>query len=690
MPEESLSAVKDSQESKLVANYGDKKEVKADMSLPISERLSSEGALHGKLIHELQIMIRASESHIEQRYDDWDRVDEQMRLYLDLERPKYEGDKGENPNKKNMPYRDSIAMPIIYSTVMTRVAVINSQLTSREPRIHYEGRGSEDMVGARTHEAMAQYDLEQSKIDMQIWQAVMDTERYGMAVWYDTWEEEYGYVEKPGLTPLEILLMGERDEADAREFKKVKEWNNIRTIDPRDFRPDPNVPIAEPQSGNFIGHKDYQNVLWYKERQIEDRKGAFFNIEKARRVVAGQGNDRMTDGRWMDGQYLNQTDQKYPNLPVVHLQWRIIPKDWGLSENTNPEIWWFSVVDQANASIIIRAHRSVYGHGQFTYAVAQPDRDAHAPFVPGLGQQLIGIQDTANWLVNSHIVQAKKIINDQVIFNDDLIDAVDMATPGPAKQVRLTKRGKRLQEMSQMKISDMYGQFGMVDVTKQHLETVQFLFPQAQRMAATPDTIQGMPLPTKRTLGEVEQVNQSATLRLGQSASLIDKQLMLPIAIRLVANRQQFTSMEVTVRLVGRLAMQLEEATGGKSQITVGPDDLAGNYDYIPHTPTMAPDPARQTAVWGQLLQVLAQAPQLLNPDPVTGEAIDPVAVFDEFVRSAGINYLDQFKKTVQPMPGQAGPGQMPPEQPAVGGQPGAMSPEQTQKAAQSGVALPG
>ena len=688
---ETSTAGKDSRESDLTVTVGggDKK-IRVDMSKPVSERLSSEGPLHGKMISELQNMIRSSESHIQQRYDDWDRVDEQMRLYLDLERPKYEGDKGANTSKKNMPYKDSIGMPIIYSTVMTRVAVINAQLTSRMPRIHYEGRGSEDMAAARVHEATAQYDLEQSQIDLEIWQAVMDTERYGMAVWYDTWEEEYGYVPKPGLSPLEVLLLGEREDAEDREYKKIKEWNNVRTIDPRDFRPDPNVPISDPQGMNYVGHKDYQNVLWYKEREIKKRKGPFFNVEKARQAVRGSGNDREMGGRWMDGDYLDTHDTEYPNLPVVHLQWKIIPKDWGLSENTNPEIWWFSVVDQANASVIIRAHRSVYAHGQFTYSVAQPDRDAHAPFVPGIGQQLIGIQDTANWLVNSHIVQAKKIINDQIIFNDDLIDPVDMASPGPAKQVRLTKRGKRLQEMSQMKISDMYGQFGMVDVTKQHLETVQFLFPQAQRMAATPDTIQGMPLPTKRTLGEVEQVNQSATLRLGQSASLIDKQLMLPFATRLITNRQQFTSMEVTVRLSGTLAMQLEEQTGGKSQITVAPDDLAGNYDYIPHTPTMAPDPARQTAVWGQILSTLAQAPQLLNPDPETGEAIDPLAIFDEFVRSTGVNYVDQFKKKIAPMPGQAGPGQMPPDQPAVGGQAGAQTPEQTKKAVQSGTVLPG
>ena len=689
---------KDSQgfdRTSLKADFGDADkgiDFESEMERPLHERMRSDGPIHGKLISELQTMIRASESHIEQRYEDWDRVDEQMRLYLDLHRKKKRGDKSEDPKKKNMPYKDSIAMPIIYSTVMTRVAVMFSQLTQRSPRIHYEGRGSEDLTGARVHEGMAEYDLEQSEFDLRIWQALMDYDRYGLAVGYDTWEEEYGYVNrKKDKSALEQLLAGaEKHEDMEREFKLVKEWNNLRNIDPRDFRPDPNCPISQPQEANFIGHKDHSNYLWYSERTLAKKTGPFFNLKEAREAMTGTRNSRNVDGRVSEGGYLDQSHTEYPNLPVVHLQWKIIPKDWGLSENTNPEIWWFSVVDQASASIIIRAHRSIYEHGKFTYVVATPDMDQHAPFVPGMGQQLIGLQDTANWLVNSHIVQAKKVINDQIIYNDDLIDSVDMANPGPAKHIRLTKRGKRLQEMGNLKIGDMYGQMLIHDVTKDHLETMQFLWPQAQRMGATPDTIQGMPLPTKRTLGEVEQVNQSATQRLGQAAALLDKMFIAPFARRLVQNRQQFSTLDVVLRLEGRLLQQMSEKTGGKSQLRIQPDDLQGEYDYIPHTPTMAPDPARQSASWGLMLQTLAQAPQLMNPDPVTGEAIDPIAVFDEWVRANGIDYLDQFKKKVAPMPGQAGPGQMPPEQPAVGGQPTPGTPEGMEKSTAVGTNLLG
>jgi DNA-binding transcriptional MerR regulator len=299
------------------------------------------------------------------------------------------------------------------------------------------------------------------------------------------------------------------------------------------------------------------------------------------------------------------------------------------------------------------------------------------------------------------ISQLKKGSRVPIVFLKEHIKSLDVGTAAVSETYDVTKtvvttkeKEQKRQEIIKAAIRVFsqkgYHQTKIVDITRSHLDTLQFLFPQAQRMASTPDTIQGMPLPSKRTLGEVEQVNQSANLRLGQDAAMIDKQLVGPTARRLVANRQQFSSMDVTVRLAGRLIQQMEKATGKKVEVmSISPADLGGNFDYIPHTPSMAPDPARQTAIWGQLLQLLGSAPQLLNPDPTTGMAIDPLAVFEEFVRSAGVNYFDRFMKEIPPMPGQAPPGMMPPEAPAAGGIAPPSGPGQTEKAVQSGTMVP-
>lgn len=646
---------------------------------PIHEKLHHSTKLHGRLLGELNSMIAASKEHIEQRYDDWDRVDQQMRLYMDLEAPRREADKSLSATAKNMPYKGSICFPVMYSIIMTRAAHIFSLLTSVDPRIHYEATDSDDASGARIHEVLARYDIRQAQFDLKMWQAVMDSERYGMAVWYDTFEEQWGYQPEKGKSPLELILEGKDPEEGV--WQRTKEWNNIQSIDPRLYRPDPDVPISEVQKGNYCGHEDHTNILWYLERRLKDDHGPFFNCRKMRRMSRGEPTDREIGERWESGDFSGRGDNKYNNPKVTHLQWKIIPKEWGLSPRETPEKWWFSVYKE---NLIIRAHRSVYAHGDFCYSVGQPDLDAHAPFVPGMGQQIIGGGDLTNWLSASHITNARKIINDQIIYNDDLIDPVDMANPGPAKHIRLTRRGKRMQEMGQMRIQDMYGQLAVTDITKQHLETSGNIFQAFQRMSATPDTMQGMPLPTKRTLGEVNTVNQAATLRLGVDAQILDLKMVKPFAERLISNRQQFTSEERYYRLAGRLIQQL-----GADQILIKPGDLQGEYDYIAHTPTMAPDPSRQTAIWGQLLTMLAQAPQLMNPDQ-DGKVLNPVAVFDEFVRSAGINYLDQFKVKVQ-QEGMPLPGQLPPEAQTGASQPGvnAKSEEQIEKGVQSGNMIP-
>jgi hypothetical protein len=67
------------------------------------------------------------------------------------------------------------------------------------------------------------------------------------------------------------------------------------------------------------------------------------------------------------------------------------------------------------------------------------------------------------------------------------------------------------------------------------------------------------------------------------------------------------------------------------------------------------------------------------------------VAVFDEFVRSTGINYLDQFKVQMQPQQGAPLPGQLPDEAQTGASQPGidTMSEEQIDKGVQSGNLMP-
>jgi hypothetical protein len=221
----------------------------------------------------------------------------------------------------------------------------------------------------------------------------------------------------------------------------------------------------------------------------------------------------------------------------------------------------------------------------------------------------------------------------------------------------------------------MYGQLQTTNITAQHLDTHTMVLSTAQRCSATPDSVQGMPLPTKRTLGEIENLSNAASLRIGTTAQLFDSQLVAPAMKAAVENIKQFADIEEMVMLTGRLVEQLGVQDTQSPFMGVRGIDLQGDYEYIIRTPTMAKDPARNAATWGHIMTVLAQAPQLLNPMP-DGRALNPHAVFNELVRALGVDYFDQFYFQTQPTP-----------PPVVAGSTQAqiMGPEQIMKGVQAG-----
>lgn len=605
------------------------------VDFPLDVRLRYDSPLHAKLQPILADMIRESKEHIDQRDDDWTRVDEHLRLYINLERAARSGDKGVVTGKtrslKENPFTRAIAIPMSYYTIMTRMVQLYAIFTQTDPMRHLQPVAGEDKRMARFHEIVLQRDAMLSQLSLQIWQALYDQERYGVCAWFDTWEEKYGWTYQ-----MDPLMMQKK-----RAYKMLYEWNSIKTIDPRCLLPDPNRSIIDVQNMNRIGHWEIINWLELNKRKLEDNRGPFFNVDQARKVATVHSKQSRSTGRWMEGDFDDsKVHDKYPDLEVQHLQVKIIPKEWSLSETTEEEIWWFSLAEE---DVIIRAHPCVYDHNEFSYSIAQGDPDFHSPFVPGMGQMLIGAQDLVTWLISSHIANVRKTVNDQVIYNSDLLEEADILSPGPARHIRLTTEGKLLHKRGIMPISQMYGQFAITDITGSHINTAQAIINQIQRMSATPDTVQGMPLPTKRTLGEIEQSTGNATMRIGTTAQLIDALLMKPTTERNVINRQQFTSLEQAYRIGGRLAEELRV-----DEISIKPDDLYGRFDYVVKTPTLAADPARNIQLWGSLLQIIASSPQLTQPR-ADGRQINMHKVFNEYLKISGVNYLDDFYDEVPP-----------------------------------------
>jgi hypothetical protein len=640
---------------------------------PIDVRLNpdSPDSIHGALLTHLVSRLRDSQRHVEQRYSDWDEVDKHNRLYLDLDAPAKLGDKTYSSEKLEMPFKQSVAIPIIYHIVNTRVCHNLGLMTASDPFAHLESYSSDGFRKARLMEARLNKDVRDSLLVHHLWQILYDVERYGIGMWKLGWEETYEVVQAKDLyDPLEMMLRGIPPDAS---FEKVAtQGNRWVTVDPRDMILDPAVPSAQWYNMEYIG--DVSHVSWLKldAARYERRHGPYINVDRARELGKQDYHRRKDDGRWQEGSYGHKTEDPYPELELANIQMKIIPSDWGLAPSDNQEIWQFGIV---NERLIVRAHRLEQNKGKgFTYFTSHGDLDMHAPWVPGTAQLLLGMQRFGNWIINSHVANTKKTVNDRAIINDDLINRADVASPSPSQIIRLTREGKALHKSGRLGINQMYAQFAMTNVTAQHLDTYQYIIQTAQRVAATPDSMQGMPLPTKRTLGEIENLSSAAAMRIGTTAQMIDTQLIGPAMLAAVENIKQFADVEEMVMLTGRLVEQLG-GDMGMPFMGVRGADLTGDYEYIVRTPVMAKDPARNASVWGNIMQVLSTAPQLMNPMP-DGRALNPHAIFNELVRTLGVDYFDQFYF------------QTPPQAPPIvagSTQAEMMTPEQINQGVQSG-----
>jgi len=637
---------------------------------PVHKRLKynlDENGLHQKVLTRIKARLKMAQDSMTNRYPEWDRVDEQVRLYMNLTDGARAGDKTAIYNvdgsiKSEMPFQRSIVIPVSYVILSVRLSQLMSIIMGHKPMWPLEGRGPEDVTPSRMMEACLDYDMEQCRGLMSVFQFIQDSEKYGMGIMYDTWNEEYGWKMSQGtVNPAARQFLGSvgYTPQDFRQWDVVKEFNSWEAVDPFRFWPDPRVPRYDIQKGEFCGHRYERSYLWLKERTT-DKGGPYFNIDALKGLKYNK--EAMNDYSPRRDDLLTETPNASTSDPddkgfyyLDHLQIRLIPKEWKLGPGEDPEIWWFTV---ANDSCIIRAHESAYEHNQFTYSVGESNPDIHSPFNPGNIENLEPIQRYMNWLLNSHFENIRKHLNDMLIYSPNLVEEDDILNPGPARHIRLTQRGEEMVEMG----ADprMFAQQLQVgDVTTPHLQASQFLWEMVQRMFATNDPESGMPTQEKKTLGEIQNIIAGSGKRIAVAYRLYEMMAFQNLVERAVANRQQFTSLDQYFRVVGDMAQEVLSQNNGRMLVT--PWDVQGNFDYAPRSNIMPPDPAKSAIAWSQILFGLGKFPQVWAPGP-DGKVLDPRLIFNEIARNMGIKHINQFYRQIGPMDimgmmGAGGPG---------------------------------
>ena len=547
--------------------------------------------------------------------------------YLDAKR---RVDREENGN----PQYTTITVPFSYSQLMTAHTYWTSVFLSRTPIFQFTGRHGETVDQEMGVEALIDYQLQQAKMVVPLTNWLLDPGKYGFGVVGHYWMEEEKVVsrivEKP-ITIAGFAIAGKSRKV--REILKIPGYkgNKVFNVSPRNFFPDPSVPLSRLQEGEFCARTT--TVSWNTiVRRAE--QGTYFNLDELKRMNSSTRNRDMEEGseqmEWpepeTEHQHVDPEDMNSQELLEMTVE--LIPREWKVGSSSFPEKWVFTV---ANEELIIGAQPLGALHDEFPFDVVEYEPEAYALFNRGMLETIDPLNDVMTWLVNSHMYNVRQTLNNQFIGDPSRISMGDLKNPEPGFIARVKPAGYG------QDVRTMFSQIPVTDITGNNIKDMQLMERMIQQVTGVTDNIMGMVNPGgRKTATEVRTSSSAGANRLKTQAEYFSAMGWSELAKKMLSNTQQRYDEEQKFRIVGDLVENADPF------VNVTPEKIAGAYDFVPVDGTLPVDRFAQANLWRQIFADLRQFPQLQAE-------FDMARVFSYVAKLAGAKNFDRFK--VQTMP---------------------------------------
>lgn len=608
---------------------------------PNGLNLRPDSPTHQKLLTE--ILSRAQESYnvMSCRHDQWSDVDKTLTCYISTD----DAEEAVKANDERKPV--SIVIPYSFATMETIITYLMMAFLD-EPIFRYEGAGPEDVLKGILLEKTIDMQMRKAKAGLALHTMFRDNLAYGFGAVAPIWVKDYAFrtemVERQSMLSMLGVRKPEMDRVQRRVVKY--EGNRLINIDPYHFLPDPNVPIHDVQRGEWMGWVHSTNKILMLEEE-KNSEGNIFNV----RYLSGKGEYRsqfapQTDRTKKYG--ITQGQEGYSTTPVdqLFLYVNLVPKQWGLGSSEYPEKWLFCV---AGDKIITQAQPLGLDHNQFPVAVAASEYDGYTVASISRMEVVGGLQNILDWLVNSHITNVRKAINDMLIVDPYMVNINDLKSPKPGKLIRLRRsawgRGGVDQFVKQLKVED---------ITQGHIKDAGVIVEFMQQVSAATDTVQGFMRKTSERITATENQNTrtSALSRLAKIAKIVSMQAMYDLGYMLASHTQQLMDEETFVNLTGEWREVLMNTYGQDTQrIAVGPQDIQVNFDVVMKDGSVNTPDYLQT--WVDMFKIMAENPLLM-------QRFDIVGVFKHIAKLGGAKDVDRFEvmpqQQVPPVQGQVAP----------------------------------
>lgn len=598
-------------------------------------KIPNESDMAKRILRECQFRVRQSEREIGNRYDKWSKAEDKAQAYM----PEREVDAVRRASREGtgLPQYTTIQIPYSYAVLMAAHTYITSVFLGRSPMFQFSGRHGEPAQSVQAMEALVDYQMMvgRSLVPIYIW--LYDFLKYGIGAVGTFWEDRYESiatveetVDPSGATRKELVRM----------VGRTYSGNRVYNIQPWDFLWDTRYPAWQFQKGEYCALRFSLNWNEVKRREFN---GYYIkqNIEKiGSGDTTGWQGSQQSSSSLERPEVFDHTAQRWEtsdmslNHPSMvkgyEVYIELLPKEWQLGNSDYPEKWVFTVT--SDFKTLLGAQPLGLWHCQYPVQVLNLEPEGYGIVTRGLMEILEGVQNTVDWLINSHFYNIRAALNNKMVVDPSRVVMKDVLNPLPGGVVRLKPAAYGTDPQLSIR------QLQIQDVTQVHLRDLPTMFGIGERTVGINDQIMGMlNAGGRKTATEVRTstsfgVNRLKTISEFASASGFD-----PLAQMIVQNTQQYYDEEQKFKIAGDLL-----ATAGENILTVNPEMIIGAYDFVAVDGTLPIDRYAQANMWITMMGQARAMPELMMQ-------FDWAKMFTWIAQLAGLKNINQFKIQLTP-----------------------------------------
>jgi len=603
---------------KLIHSSVSFRDVNYSYTYPEGLKLKPGSDLHESLL--TFVIDRVYESHgvMSNRYAAWSKVDDVLTAYIRVD------DDEEDIQDLDDRRPVSIVFPNSYAIMETLLTYMTMAFLD-DPIFRYEGVSPEDTIGAILLEQVIKQQCFRLKAGLSLHTGFRNNFAYGLAPLVPYWYTHNGM----------RTLRGENG-TRYRESRVLFEGNKYSAIDPYRYLPDPNVAPENMQDGDYVGWYDEQTLLNLMNEEATNPN--LFNVKYLQHLTERTGalfrEDKTGRKDKVEQSIIVTPDEKVESpVGVYHLYATLIPKEWQLGTSEYPEKWYFRV---GADEIILGAQPLDMDHNLYPVATMASESDGYTNTPIARMEVLYGMQHLGDWLLNSHITNVRKAINNMIVYDPYLLNSKDFEEQDKGGLLVRTRRpawGRGVEHT--------FAQLKVDDITRANVADSAFISDLMKQTGATNDPMSGALRkggPERLTKGEFQGTMSGGMSRLERLARLLSMQGLQDLAYMSASNVQQMMESETYVSTVGRWQKELLAEYGAdQKRIKVSPFDLLIDYDVQAKDGSIPGGNFAES--WIELFRTAIEGREVM------GDKLDYYRIFKHIARNMGAKNVSDFEK---------------------------------------------